>query len=66
MSNRPHRSSTLGAGPDIGHHAGEVRRYLRFARLETNHRKANALIVQAKYWARLAWHAAVAQEKRTA
>lgn len=50
---------------DAAHSAGEVRRYLRFARL-AERGKAAQLIAQAKYHARNAWRAAVELERRGA
>jgi hypothetical protein len=55
-----------GYGRSVGcvdtNHGGEVRRYLRFIRLETNARKIGQLVAQAKYHARAAWHMATKRE----
>lgn len=45
-------------------HAGEVRRYLRFARLESNNSKRAACIRQAKLHGRAAWHMAEVMERQ--
>lgn len=44
--------------------AGEVRRYLRFARLADTHAAAAQLIIQAKHHARTVWRIARELEKR--
>jgi hypothetical protein len=42
--------------------AAQVRRYLRFIRLESNPKKVSGLVVQVKHYARAAWHMAVKRE----
>ena len=47
---------------DASFDAGEVRRYLRLARLAERPREVSQLIAQAKHHARAAWHVALAKE----